>query len=600
MSAGEKTNIRVLFNYLAWRDQFFLEAPLFQRVVCNQAAALRVLERLAAGAYNFLHIERLKMSHQNINRVSRVLASLCSDLDRLEPLPSVTLGSNISAAQMQGGAAETRASKRRHNETETNEAAEQGGAAETRASKRRHNETNETNKAAERSSEKRRKKMDKADDAPYATKTEIYDCSEFTAYIEQVAFQRQKNFALDDHQFVVNIIPKTEKRSSDLKLKDILDVFHTLIIHVINKLRDFYDHARESREEPIAPEHEELDFHRQIYCVVKAGAMMERGISIGNYSIQQNPSLIATTMIEKLYSYLNSNQTVPLNKNFMLYFKVLSVAHALHRQKVKKNLTPVTDVGHKNESGVSRCHWKLNVPIGFPSAPKVFAGQCFFVAMILGVFRCRALESGINNGEYDAPLYWEMEHINHRNKSKAVRAGKVLLSELQDLLSKIDYKSDGLATSYEESAPKVCDLYGVQVTIFNEDLNYKIGYSYPPSIDLRRCQIFLLQSKSDIESMIGHVDVITNLKSFQRKFGWHCLGCNTVRHRNKYHNCHGQQTCFACRHVLQVVDTCKKEAVETCDSRLVPSIAETCGKCKLSLLTLKCREFHKKVAGKKV
>ena len=408
----------------------------------------------------------------------------------------------------------------------------------------------------------------------------IYENDLMKLTIEKSSFLRQKKFKLHDHLFHIKITLKNSNRSPPL-LRDILNFLQIAFDHILTNIRTLYNN----------------DDHNVAFLTLYQKPMVN-GLNTGGFDLQENSVEMVQRLLTMLEQFLVSNQNLKLDESFKVYLKVLSVQHMQHKQKKplkKRGKAPTTKkVGSRVKPTKNYNYfWALDVPNSFENAPNinVFKDKCLLTGTILGLLQNQYFKSLRKNKDF---LY--IQYINSVNKPKQNRAGKILLRELNKLISCCNLEAEG-PHDLEETAKKLSEIYKCQFFIFDSVYNSsKLQYMYPSVYDDSLIPIYLFQPH-DAKT---HLVFIRNVKSFFKARVTVCFGCKkTFNSYNYRHLCPKRPCCFSCRRFFQTKDTYLHEKLlqDFCDKNITKEEMFTCSICNVTCYSKHCLKGHRRICN---
>ena len=283
---------------------------------------------------------------------------------------------------------------------------------------------------------------------------------------------------------------------------------------------------------------------------------MVRGMNSANYSIQTQPELIAFQLTNALFRFLQSYEELRLDRQFGIFFKVLSTSHANFRAWKKHNLDLHIPVGAKvvgfKADPKSRAGWKFVTPEGYPQQEKVFFGRCLLTSVIIGVL----YNGWLLNPKSDKGKKWEsIRHIHSKDMKKKISAGQLLSKELDTLITNLDISTDSKNNYVEDTVPDLSRYFGVQISVHSERANNRITCVYPPKFMHTMCQIHLYQSINKGHS-VDHIDFILNRRTLMQKQGMVHNCCYIFSQGPQVgHLCRSQESCLCCGRQMLKLDS---------------------------------------------
>ena len=412
--------------------------------------------------------------------------------------------------------------------------------------------------------------------------------------LKKVAFKKQNKFKYSDHLFEVAFLPK--KNGKAPLLLDLLDFFRLVIVKIVLMLRKYYHKAlSDSGKKNI------MKVHRQIYGTITSDHMV-RGMNSANYSIQTQPELIAFQLTNALFRFLQSYEELRLDRQFGIYFKVLSTSHANFRAWKKHNLDLHIPVGAKvvgfKADPESRAGWKFVAPEGYPQQEKAFSGRCLLISVIIGVLYNGWLQNPIS----DCGRKWEIvRNIHSKDLEQKNSAGRLLQNEMNTLLAHSNLSAYSKKDYIEDTLPVLSKYFNVQITVHSERANNRITCVFPPKFMHNMCQIHLYQTMNYGDS-VDHVDFILNRRTLIQKHGMVHNCCYVFSHGPQVgHLCRSQESCLCCRRQILKLDSYVNEEIKeiTCNSNTFPGVFEKCKICGLMKKSYDCGQYHDKYCCQK-
>ena len=416
------------------------------------------------------------------------------------------------------------------------------------------------------------------DKFPFDDSTTIFEGDSLKICVQKVGFMRQKKFILEDHQFIVKVESLNDKPPL---LSSILKVLEKSLEFMLNNLRNFYK-----------PEDQNL-----VYLTIHQSEM-ESAMNSGAFELATTSNDIILSHVLGMFNrFICSNASLRLEKDFSVYFRVLSAPHVndssnrrgeIIRQKFCDKQKH--KFGCASEEGPSKRTGCFEIPLGYPQNPTAFKDKCLLVHIILGYY-CFAeqhhlpTENNIN--------FKELIKINSKNKNVQNKAGNLLQSIVLDITTKFNLRLTG-PYSFNELTPIFTQYYNCQIQLINGLEQRKVNLlSYPEQFDDSKHQIYLLSTLSN------HVILITNLKSFFRKHRQVCFYCKKSFSKNYRHVCTiNKNMCHFCKSFYASTTTINIPAIPFCDSRVNPELFDpplVCNKCDMYFVTQKCFNLHKQI-----
>ena len=404
--------------------------------------------------------------------------------------------------------------------------------------------------------------------------TPIFIGDSLKIFVQKVGFMRQKKFILEDHQFIVKVESLNDKPPL---LSSILSVLETSLEQMLDNLRTFYK-AEDQNLVYITIHQSEMD-----------SAMNSSAFEISTTS----NDIILSHVLGMFNRFIRSNASLRLEKDFSVYFRVLSKAHvndpsnrrgAIVREKFCKNKKH--KFGCASETGSCKRAGCFEIPIGYAQKPNAFKDKCLLAHIILGYYcYCEIHKLPTENNI----TFKELMKINNKNKNVQNRAGNLLESIIFEFTTKFNLSPNG-PYCFNDLVPLLANHYNCQIHLINgieqRDVNI---LSYPEIFDSSLHQIYLL------ETLSNHVILISNLKTFFNQNKKICFECKKCFSRNHFHNCQSKEMCHNCKSFYSNLNTIDIPAVCFCDSQISTQLLEpplVCNKCEMVFVTQKCYNLH--------
>ena len=407
----------------------------------------------------------------------------------------------------------------------------------------------------------------------------IFEEGNLQLIIEKGNHIKQRKFWLEDHLFYLKI--KNPNMDTPF-LRDILKFLEVGFDYIMTQVRKFYN----SEEHNVAF----LTLYQQ---------PMINGLNTGGFDIQETGSDIVERILKMLEQFLVSNQTLKLDNTFKVFLKVLSINHMKYNQKSKKRIhrkrtkefykRKKTYGSRKKPTKKFNYYWAVDVPEHYPNAPhlNIFKDKCLLTATVLGLLQNDYFKSNRTDRRY---LY--AQNINSINKVKQCSAGQIILSELNDMLAKLDLCHNG-PYDCEETTKKLSSTYNCQFFVFDGICNSrKLIYMYPEEYDDKLKPIYLFQPRE----AQNHLVFIRNYHSYCRANMKVCFGCKkTFLTYNYRHLCPKKKTCFSCRRFFQSAESYIHEKLsgEFCDKNISSEEEFICSLCNVTCYSKHCFKGHK-------
>ena len=212
------------------------------------------------------------------------------------------------------------------------------------------------------------------DKFPFDDSTTIFEGDSLKICVQKVGFMRQKKFILEDHQFIVKVESLNDKPPL---LSSILKVLEKSLEFMLNNLRNFYK-----------PEDQNL-----VYLTIHQSEM-ESAMNSGAFELATTSNDIILSHVLGMFNrFIRSNASLRLEKDFSVYFRVLSAPHVndssnrrgeIIRQKFCDKQKH--KFGCASEEGPSKRPGCFEIPLGYPQNPTAFKDKCLLVHIILGYY----------------------------------------------------------------------------------------------------------------------------------------------------------------------------------------------------------------------
>ena len=407
--------------------------------------------------------------------------------------------------------------------------------------------------------------------------TPIFVGDSLKIFVQKVGFMRQKKFILEDHQFLVKVESLNDKPPL---LSSILSVLETSLEQMLDNLRTFY----------------KAEDQNLVYITIHQSEM-ESAMNSSAFEISTTSNHIILSHVLGMFNrFIRSNASLRLEKDFSVYFRVLSRAHvndpsnrrgAIIREKFCKNKKH--KFGCASDSGPCKRSGCFEIPIGYPQKPDAFKDKCLLLHIILGHYCYSQM--------YKLPTennitFKELIKINSKNKNVQNRAGNLLESVMFELIAKFNFSLNG-PYSFNDLVPVLADHYNCQIHLINGLEQREVNIlSYPEIFDPSLHQIYLLSTLSN------HVILVSNLKTFFNLNKKICFECKKCFSKNYFHTCHSKAMCHNCKSFYASLNTIDIPAVRFCDSQITKELLEpplVCNKCEMVFVTHKCYNLHQPI-----
>ena len=310
----------------------------------------------------------------------------------------------------------------------------------------------------------------------------------------------------------------------------------------------------------------------------------------------------------RVWKYLTTNQSLPLDQNISIFAKTLSPAHAAeyHREGRLPDAAHTHDYERtqdQNHGGAARCK-KEEVFIRDPPSDGPFLNKCLLLSLILARAKQIFIErrpSSKKNPHPDCDIPWRL--LSRCMESDGPKKDSAR-NNLKRLMLKLEEKCPKLkGTSLEEVIPSFCEFFGdVEVFVICPETSMKkFKFSWPQNgAGMNdKYKIFLFQEKVSKGSY--HIQYIDSIKTYAKVFGGlECLfRCGFIG--KLFQSPHGK-----CRPDISVCDFChfvieKNKYFEEGEWNLLDcyhcdgqkSGSYKCSKCKFTISSERCFMRHK-------
>ena len=408
---------------------------------------------------------------------------------------------------------------------------------------------------------------------PFDEASPIFKGDSLQIYVEKVSFLRQKKFILDDHQFIVKVESLDDKPPL---LSSILNILEKSLEVMLDNLRKYYK-----------PEDKNL-----VYCTIHQSEM-DSAMNSGAFEISTTSNDVILSHVLGMFNrFIRSNASLRLEKDFSVYFRVLSAAHVNDPSNRRGAIVREKFKNHKFGCAFEHLQTKrkgcLEVPLGYAQNPMAFKNQCLLVHIILGYY-CFAEQHKLKT-ENDI-TFKQLMKIKSKNKNIQNRAGNLLQSLLAQVIQKFNLSTTG-PYSFNELAPLLSEHYNCQIHLINGIEQTQVNViSEPELFNNSKYQIYLLASLGN------HVILISNLKTFFNQNRKVCFECKKSFSRNHYHVCKSKPMCHFCKSFYSNLSTIDNPAIRYCDSEIKTPLSPPiiCDKCDMQFVTQKCYDLHKSI-----
>lgn len=406
-------------------------------------------------------------------------------------------------------------------------------------------------------------------DLPFTKGTQIMESDALKMVIENIGFQRQQKFKLEDHHFVM----KVETKTNQLPLiRDILNELENSLDTIIVKLKDYY------------PKNET----NLLFITIMQGHMISPIRSAGIDLQKSDKVAITRHLMSMLSKFLNSNENLRLDQSFKVFFKVFCSDHVFDSTSRRKTHLITTLGAFEGNSLNSKISGGLYID---PIIEASFPQDCLLIASQLAFDNNDYLFNGNRDFLKLQPLWNNKYSISKKNT-----AVKFLKKKLGDIKRNLNLPKNG---PYNLTIlPKLTDYFNSQIHIIkgldDSICNYE---SWPEEFDSSKKQIFLFLASSK------HVVPITNFKLFIKDNKAFCFFCKATFQSDYKHICSMRSVhCSKCFYPLAKETTFfhDKSPHIFCNSNIVTEDKNiSCTKCFISFKTDLCFKTHFKTCTRK-
>ncbi len=394
-------------------------------------------------------------------------------------------------------------------------------------------------------------------------------------------------------------------------LSDMLKPIRYSIERALDELRTYYK-AKDGD-----------DFFRLI-IVTLSSSELGRGIFSGTYDLSTPSYFLSYHILNSLFHFLVSHQTVRLNSSFQIHIKTFG----LEKSKERK-------AGHYATLEERRQRMK-HYMIGANSHQSPYAKDRWYLAIPNQVGRVNLRETCLLASlvvAHEQLLAYEGDPIAKKFISNFKKCPRKCSSHLQRLLDGfrtyvLGKKARGelmasnsvMDPNYLFSGPQtladILPLFseyrgGLQITALS-DLISHVCYRYPKDYDQSRRQIYIFVELANRDDCInlshpdkgiiaGHASVVRDPRMYFNKMGKRCIACLRSLSRASSHICRDSsnraRNCFTCKRFLATETTPlnSQNNARFCKSLLVQDEREkgTCKECGLGYNSEDCLAKHK-------
>jgi hypothetical protein len=384
--------------------------------------------------------------------------------------------------------------------------------------------------------------------------------------------QRQRRFRLQDHLYYIKVHLKKTNNSLPPLLSDLLQLFEEGFSYILTNLSTFYN----------------PNDHNIAFLTLYQEPMIN-ALNTGGFILHDSVNEMVERVLKMLQQFLISNNSLRLNSTFKVYVKVMSIDHMRFREGRKKKLNPKKKYGIKTKEDTEKNpYWLLNVPDGYGTKPNVFKNKCLLTATILG-----HLQNVFHKSNKKDKRFVYAQNINSKIEIKKVHACKILLNELEELISATSLDPEG-PYELENTAIKLSLYFKCQIFIFDAiDNSTKLRFMYPDTYDDKLEPIYLFQPLNNP----NHLIFIRHLNSYFKANLKICFYCKKSFRSYRYnHFCVKMKGCFACHRPFATKSTFlhEKNKINFCDKKLASEIPILCNICNITLCSKHCQKGHKR------
>ncbi len=212
--------------------------------------------------------------------------------------------------------------------------------------------------------------------------------------ISRSQFKRQRHFKLDDHLYSI-VFDAAPGENAPL-VSDTLKPIRYAIERALDDLRRYY-----KNEHP-----QDKDFFRLLVISVLHPSILN-GINSGTFCLSTKSYLISYYVLQSLFHFLLSNNTLRVNSAFKIQIKVFCLPKsyskaAEHYRKLEERKKKMKHflIGAKGgaNKGNARKSWCIHVPDRIGDL--ILENQCLFISLVVAYQHLLALEGSSKAGEF--------------------------------------------------------------------------------------------------------------------------------------------------------------------------------------------------------
>lgn len=355
---------------------------------------------------------------------------------------------------------------------------------------------------------------------PFLEETPIpTDNPDFRVWIKKVPFRRQIRYGYTDSHFRIRFV---KLNNENIPAFGCLDLFREVVKKLILELR--------------------RSFRHMTCCymfLTLTSPLIKGGLPMGGRCLHGSTNDITGAFVTRIYKYLTSNQTMPLDHRMKIMVKTMCEEHAQERER----LGTLPDIGHQHENNRGQGPNILKEKdfkdfIKDPPSDGPFLYKCLILCLILArakiISHERRMSSVFTPHPDDIPWRLISRCMEESDNNKKENHMKNLRLHMLKIEEKLQLKS----TALTEVIPKFCNHYGdVEVfVICPEESFHKFKYSFPESgAGLnKKYKIFLFQEKKSEGEY--HIKYIDSIKRYAIEFGGlECIfRCGRICHVFQY------------------------------------------------------------------
>ncbi len=420
-------------------------------------------------------------------------------------------------------------------------------------------------------------------------------------------FRRQKRWRYSDALY--NVTWSVPKGQETPLLSDMLKPIRYSIERALDDLRNYYK-AKDG-----------ANFFRLVIVTLSSDEL-GRGIFSGTYDLSTPSYFLSYHILNSLFHFLVSHQTVRLNSSFQIHIKTFGLEKSIERRaqhyatldERRRRMKHYMIGANTHVSPYARDQWYLAIPNQIGSVN--LRDTCLLASLVVAYEQLLALEGDPESKKFISEF--------KKSKQKCASYLQRLLDGFRTYILGKKARGEILATnsvmdpSYLFSGPQtlsdILPLFseyrgGLQITALS-DLISHVCYRYPNDYDQSRRQIYIfieLANRDDCVNIshpdkgiiAGHASVVKDPRKYFNKMGRRCIACLRELSKSGSHICRDSQNrdrcCFLCKRLYATDQTPlnSQNRDRFCKSKLVQNESGTCPECGLEYLSQECFEKHR-------